>query len=53
MNQKGDMESEFFFENNSRGVANLVSALTNEDKVVMESVKDCLLLRMTRRAIRS
>ena len=37
MNQKGDMESEFFFENNSRGISNLVSALTSEDKVVMES----------------
>ena len=37
MSQKGDIESEFFFENNSRGISNLVSALTDEDKVVMES----------------
>lgn len=37
MNQKGAIESEFFFENNSRGISNLVSSLTNEDKVVMES----------------
>jgi transposase len=37
MNQKGTIESEFFFENSNKGIANLVSALTNEDSVVMES----------------
>jgi transposase len=37
MNQKGAVESEFFFENNSKGILKLVSTLTSEDKVVMES----------------
>ncbi len=37
VNQKGIVEKEFFFENNSRGIKNLVSALTSEDQVVMES----------------
>src|SRR4030042_3137800 len=37
MNQNGTIEKEFFFENNNTGIANLVSALTIEDKVVMES----------------
>ena len=37
MNQQGAIESEFFFENNARGISNLVSALTGEDRVVMES----------------
>jgi transposase len=37
MNQKGIIESEFFFENNARGISNLASALTSEDRVVMES----------------
>jgi transposase len=37
MNQKGSIESEFFFENSSRGIANLVSTLKDEDSVVMES----------------
>jgi transposase len=37
MNQKGTVESEFFFENNTKGIERLVSRLTSEDKVVMES----------------
>jgi transposase len=37
MNQNGAVEREFFFENNSRGIANLVLTLNSEDKVVMES----------------
>jgi transposase len=37
MNQKGIVESEFFFENSNRGIANLVSALIDVDSVVMES----------------
>jgi transposase len=37
MNEKGAIESEFFFENNNKGIANLTSALTSEDRVVMES----------------
>lgn len=37
MNQNGTIEKEFFFENNNTGIANLVSTLTIEDKVVMES----------------
>jgi transposase len=37
MNQTGTIEKEFFFENNNTGIANLVSTLTIEDKVVMES----------------
>src|SRR4030066_2115365 len=37
MNQNGAVESEFFFENNSKGILKLVSTLTSEDKVVMES----------------
>lgn len=37
MNQKGIIESEFFFENNTRGISNLASVLTIEDRVVMES----------------
>ena len=37
MNPNGTIESEFFFENNSKGIANLVSTLNIEDKVVMES----------------
>jgi transposase len=36
MNQKGAIESEFFFENNTRGISNLVSVLTGKDQVVME-----------------
>lgn len=30
-------EHEFFFENNNKGIANLMSTLTVEDRVVMES----------------
>lgn len=37
MNQNGAVESEFFFENSSKGIVKLVSTLTIEDKVVMES----------------
>ena len=37
MNQNGAVESEFFFENNSKGILKLVCTLTSEDKVVMES----------------
>jgi transposase len=37
MNQSGKVESEFFFENNTRGIAHLTSMLTCEDQVVMES----------------
>ena len=37
MNEKGVIESEFFFENSNKGIANLTSALTSEDRVVMES----------------
>jgi transposase len=37
MNQNGAVEREFFFENNSRGIANLILTLNSEDKVVMES----------------
>lgn len=37
MNQSGAVEREFFFENSSRGIADLVLSLNSEDKVVMES----------------
>lgn len=37
MNQKGAIESEFFFENNTKGIEQLISKLTVEDQVVMES----------------
>jgi transposase len=37
MNQKGTIEREFFFENNTKGIENLLSVLTSEDQVVMES----------------
>lgn len=37
MNQNGAVESEFFFENSSKGIVKLVSTMTTEDKVVMES----------------
>jgi transposase len=37
MNEKGVIESEFFFENSNEGIANLTSVLTSEDRVVMES----------------
>lgn len=37
MNQKGVVESEFFFENNTKGIQHLTSMLTTEDQVVMES----------------
>lgn len=37
MNQKGAIESEFSFENNTKGIATLLSTLTVEDSVVMES----------------
>jgi hypothetical protein len=37
MNHQGNIEKEFFFENNNKGIANLVSTLTVEDRVVMES----------------
>jgi len=37
MDQKGDIVDEFFFENNCRGIEQLTSVLTKEDRVVMES----------------
>ena len=37
MNQKGAIESEFFFENNTKGIQHLISMLTVDDQVVMES----------------
>jgi len=37
MNQTGAIESEFFFENNTKGIESLTSMLTVEDQVVMES----------------
>jgi transposase len=37
MNEKGTIESEFFFENSNKGIANLLSTLNNKDRVVMES----------------
>lgn len=37
MNEKGTIEDEFFFENNNKGIANLLSTLNSQDSVVMES----------------
>jgi len=37
VNQQGDVENEFFFENSKEGIGELVEALTVEDRVVMES----------------
>jgi activator of 2-hydroxyglutaryl-CoA dehydratase len=37
MNQQGNIEREFFFENNQKGIQHLTSMLTIEDSVVMES----------------
>lgn len=37
MNQNGVIENEFFFENNNTGISSLLSNLTSEDRVVMES----------------
>lgn len=37
VNQQGDVENEFFFENNTKGISELTDVLTREDKVVMES----------------
>ena len=37
MDQQGTIESEFFFEKSNKGILKLVSTLTSEDKVVMES----------------
>jgi transposase len=37
MDQKGKIEKEFFFENSKNGIQHLLSLLTGEDKVVMES----------------
>ncbi|MCL2360140.1 MAG: hypothetical protein FWC74_10400 [Candidatus Bathyarchaeota archaeon] len=39
MNQKGIIEHEFFFENNQKGIQHLISLLTCDDQVVMESVR--------------
>ncbi|MDR0460784.1 MAG: transposase [Nitrososphaerota archaeon] len=43
MNQKGIIEREFFFENNTQGIQHLTSLLTCEDKVVMESTANLWL----------
>jgi transposase len=37
IDQKGKIENEFFFENNKSGIEHLLSVLSSEDKVVMES----------------
>jgi len=37
VNQQGEVENEFFFENNTKGISELTDVLTREDKVVMES----------------
>jgi transposase len=37
INDQGDIENEFFFENNRKGIRELSETLTVEDKVVMES----------------
>jgi len=43
MNQDGDIEKEFFFENNTNGIQYLTSLLTSDDKVVMESTANLWL----------
>ena len=43
INQNGDIEKEFFFENNTNGIQYLTSLLTSEDKVVMESTANLWL----------
>lgn len=37
LNEQGEVENEFFFENSARGICELADVLTVEDKVVMES----------------
>jgi len=37
MDQRGEILGEFSFENNRRGIEELTSVLTEEDRVVMES----------------
>jgi transposase len=37
VNQKGDVEDEFFFENSNKGISELEAMLKVEDRVVMES----------------
>ena len=43
MDQKGNIEKEFFFENNQKGIQHLTSLLTSEDQVVMESTANLWL----------
>ena len=43
MNQQGNIEKEFFFENNQKGIQYLTSLLTSEDQVVMESTANLWL----------
>jgi len=43
MNQQGNIEKEFFFENNQKGIQHLTSMLTSEDQVVMESTANLWL----------
>ena len=37
LNEQGDFENEFFFENNKKGISELTEALNVEDRVVLES----------------
>jgi transposase len=45
INDQGDIENEFFFENNPKGIRELSETLTVEDKVAMESTGNLWLSR--------